>query len=209
LEPVIRSWELSVKFHRLNQPASDDAIELAEAELERKLPSALRAIYEMSDGAELLEGNLQVEPLGIPAPKSGIVTLGDELRDAQWPIPPELLVFGGDGQGDQLGCWLPEGIETLDPPVVLLGQVFEPKCLAVMSLGVVSFFKGWTAYYLQVIEAPDEAQDALGTPSFLQSTDPDEELLYRCLAWASPDLPDPRPDPYTRGLSAEELASLL
>ena len=209
LEPVVRAWELSAELHRLNAPASDEAIELAEGDLERELPSALRAIYEMSDGAAFLEENLRVAPLGVPAPRSGLVTLGDELRDAQWPIPTELLVFGSDGQGDQLGCWLPQGTGALDAPVVLVGQVFEPNCMAVMSQGVASFLTAWTAYYLQLIEGPDEAQDALGTPPSLRSPDPDEELFYGCLRWASPDLPDPRPDPYARGLTAEELHSLL
>jgi hypothetical protein len=71
----------------------------------------------------------------------------------------------------------PKGTDKLDAPVVLLAQVFEPDCMAVMSLGVASFLRGWTAYYLPVIEAPDEAQDALGTPTSLRSSDPDDEVF--------------------------------
>jgi hypothetical protein len=95
-------------------------------------------------------------------------------------------IFGDNGQGDSFGLWLPRdgGVR----PVVVHGAVFEEACLAVVAedLECVAEF-----------EIPEE----------LRSLDEDgsEEEFYSVLAWACPGLPDPKPDPYERGLTVEQV----
>src|SRR5437016_1085395 len=56
---------------------------------------------------------------------------------------------------------------------------------------------------------PAPVLNALGVPDELRALSLDElyddQGLARFLRWASPNLPDPHPDPYIRGLSAEEI----
>jgi hypothetical protein len=101
-------------------------------------------------------------------------------------VPDEMEIFGDNGQGDSFGLWLPRdgGVR----PVVVHGAVFEEACPAVVAedLECVAEF-----------EIPEE----------LRSLDEDgsEEEFYSVLAWACPGLPDPKPDPYERGLTAEQV----
>jgi hypothetical protein len=46
-----------------------------------------------------------------------------------------------------------------------------------------------------------------GLPEELSSLDEDgsEEEFFAILGWANPGLPDPRPDPYERGLTAAQV----
>jgi hypothetical protein len=103
-----------------------------------------------------------------------------------------------------------DGVRSL---VVQLGEVFEERCLAVVGDDLASFLVGWTAYYLLVVGDETDtraAVAALGVPDELRSLDEggSDDELFAVLRWANPGLPDPRPDPYERGLTAAEFNEL-
>ena len=104
LELVVRAWELSASLHKWTEGAADEAIDQAEQILGKRFPPPLGAIYEMSYGIELLNGNLQIEPLFPADEETGLVNLSGKLREWGWPIPAEALVFGGDGSDSLLRC---------------------------------------------------------------------------------------------------------
>lgn len=106
LKTLIEAWQLAPKVQELGQPASAEAIAAAERTLSFTLPAELRALYLFSDGAGLVGGNLSYYPLrardGISLEASSA-----QLRQWKWPIPEEVLVFGGNGCGEQFGLWMP------------------------------------------------------------------------------------------------------
>ena len=96
-------------------------------------------------------------------------------------------MFGDNGQGDSFGPWLPRD-GGARPIVVQIGELFEDACLAVVGDDLESFLRGWGEYYTQ-----------------LNSRDLDDDDFYEILGRANPGLPDPRPDPYERGLTAAQV----
>jgi hypothetical protein len=151
---------------------------------DRNVPDALRELA----GRELFGGNLRIYPLAATDPETlTVANASDKLRSWDWPVPDEMVIFGDNGQSDSFGLWLP-----LDggarPIVVQIGEVFEDACLAVVGDDFESFLRGWGDYYTQ-----------------LTSRDLDDDDFYEILGRANPGLPDPRPDPYERGLTAAQV----
>ena len=73
-----------------------------------------------------------------------------------------------------------------------------------------SFLRAWGTYYGLLLGEPERVEELvaeLDVPEELRSLDEDgsDEEFYAVLAWACPGLPDPRPDPYERGLTAEQV----
>jgi hypothetical protein len=121
-------------------------------------------------------------------------------------------MIGGNGSDDLFGLWLP-GDDEARPLAVQVGETFEPASFAVVGDDLESFLAGWTAYYLLLLGDEIDvgpALDALGVPAQLrvQSSGLGDEDLDALLAWASPHLPDVHPDPYERGLTADDLAQI-
>ena len=56
-------------------------------------------------------------------------------------------------------------------------------------------------------DAPPAALDLLGVPKKLRKLD-DDELFVAQRTWADPHTPDPDPDPYERGHTADELRAM-
>ena|SRR5687768_3913882 len=161
----------------------------------------------MSNGFEALRGNLRVEPLS--GDDSGLVGFGDRLRGWGWPISRELLMIGGTGGDDLLGLWYPENSSPDGPtPVIMVGSVFEPACLALAGTDLPQFLNAWTAFYLVLLEAPSRALVAIGLPGELWKID-DELGMTPFFSWADPALPDPDPNPYERGMDAAGIQALL
>jgi len=187
---------------------------LAEAMLHRRFPRALRDLYLQTDGCALLEGNLNITPLATVPGTPGLVDLSDELRGNGWAVPNELLVFGDDGQGNQLGIWLPSGTrDDLPNPVVMLGQIFgRAECMAVFGSELLRFLRSWTIYYTLLDDATDAHRrrvlDLLGVPAGWRDREPDDALRAEILRSNDPDLPTHDPDPYVRGVSAQHLRIL-
>jgi len=149
-------------------------------------------------GEHLLGGNLNIHPLE-----------GDRLRPWDTPVPDELVVFGDNGQGDAFGIWVPRD-GGARPVVVEMGAVDEEACLAVVAQDLESFLRAWGTYYGLLLAEPAQVEELiseLGIPEELASLDENgsEDEFYAVLAWASPGLPDPRPDPYERGLTVEQV----
>jgi len=208
LQPILTAWSLTPLLHRWYEPATDEEIEEAQGMLQRPIPASLKALYQMSSGAELLLGNLKIYPL-TPTDDSSLslVTGSSQLREWEWLIPDELVIFGNNGSDDLFGLWMPQGIAgKAQIPVIMVGEIFTPRCMAVVGTSLASFLKAWSAFYIQ--NDPDDigdALDALGVPSELRNWEPDMSALF---AWADPSLPDTNPDPYERGLTADELRQM-
>jgi SMI1 / KNR4 family (SUKH-1) len=153
-----------------------------------RLPEDLREALRELGGQELVGGNLRIYPLAADDPETlTVAAASDLLRSWDWPVPDEMVVFGDNGQGDSFGVWVPRD-GGARPIVVEIGEVFEDACLAVVGDDFESFLRGWTDYYTQ-----------------LDERDLDEDDFYEILGRANPRLPDPRPDPYKRGLTAEQV----
>ncbi len=74
---------------------------------------------------------------------------------------------------------------------------------------LLSFLRGWGAYYAALTGDPDNVVEEV--PEFelpdklaLKDGGSDDEF-YAIMQWANPGLPDPRPDPYERGLTAAQV----
>jgi hypothetical protein len=215
LAKVLRAWELSAPLHDPNPGCSADDLAEAARALGRRLPAAFKQLYASAGGGSFLHGNLVLEPLLPPDGDNGegaVTTSADLLRASEWPIPHGLVMIGGNGSDDRFGLWLP-GDDEARPLAVQVGEIFEDASFAVVGDDLPSFLAGWTAHYLllygdEIDVGP--ALDALGVPAQLrvQSSDLGDDDADALLAWASPHLPDVHPDPYERGLTADDLAQI-
>jgi len=214
LDALAKAWRADPSKNQLRPGATEAAVSIAEAVLERRFPRGLRDLYFQTDGCDLLEGNLNIVPLATVPGTPGLVDLSDELRGNGWAVPDELLVFGDDGQGNQLGIWLPSGApDDLPNPIVMLGQIFgQAECMAVFGSELVRFLRSWTIYYTLLDDAADPSRqrvlDLLGVPAEWRDREPDDPLFAEILRGNDPDLPTYDPDPYVRGVSAQHLRTL-
>lgn len=208
IQQVIIAWALATPVS-YGSPGGASPAALADAErlLGYALPPALRELYAAYDGGGFLGNNINLLPL---LPTMGhelaLTTTSDLLREWQWDIPPELLIFGDNGSEVSYGLWLHEP-RVQDPLVVALG---EGEGLAVVGDSLAGFLAGHSAFYLLLIAThgydPVPALDALGVPARLRSFDPMDDALYnRLLNWANPNLPDKEPDPYARGMTRDQI----
>jgi hypothetical protein len=212
LPALIEVWDRSADLHTRAPGASAAEIEEAEQRLGRRLPDQVRSLYEAMNGGELFEGDLRIDPLlpsGGEDDPFGVVGHSDFLRGAKWPIPPELVVFAADGTGDPFGVWMPVDQPDTRGFVVQVGAVFEEASFAVVGDDMLSFLVGWTAFYLVLMDEQRAAAalDVLGVPDRLRTGPEDmtEEDLGPFLGWASPGLPDPRPEAYEYPMTADDL----
>jgi hypothetical protein len=204
LERVLAAWSATPGINAPNPGASDADLDVAEQRLGRQLPAAAAALYRELDGGSMLEGNLQLFPLLSDSGKLAVTTASRLMRSWEWPIPDELVLFGGDGADDNYGLWLP-ATDQSRPVVVNVGAIFEERSFAIVGDDLAGFLLGHTAFYvLSVLDDEDAAAavDLLGVPEqlrVLEGSDDDYDALLR---WANPGLPDPR-----RGLAADEVAA--
>ncbi|MCH7924668.1 MAG: SMI1/KNR4 family protein [Planctomycetes bacterium] len=203
LVPLVHCWSLSKSHHEWSPGASDEEINRAEDSLKRRLPTVLRAIYEMSNGLGLVGGNLNFVPLeSSDNSKLTLVSLSSMMRESDWSVPEEFLVFGDDGGDSQFGLWLPEGEAFVDDYPVI--ELVETEVMAIAGTSLCRFLKGRTAFYLLAEGAAAKSLDALGLPSELRTENLDDDNFVRITQWADPGIPDPLPDPY-KGVTADEL----
>ena len=214
LDALAKAWRADPSRNQLRPGATEAAVAIAEAVLERRFPRALRHLYLQTDGCDLLEGNLNIAPLATEPGTPGLVDLSDELRGNGWAVPDELLVFGDDGQGNRLGIWLPSRTpDDLPHPIVMLAQIFDQaECMAVFGSELVRFLHSWTIYYTLVDDSADPSRqrvlDLLGVPVEWRDRKPDDALFAEILRANDPDLPTYDPDPHVRGVSAQKLRTL-
>lgn len=212
LEKLIRAWQLSITLHEIHPPASEEEMLHAETILGVRIPPPLREFYLFSNGAYLLEGNLQILPLENKETKRDLISYTQQLREWHWHIPDEVLIYGDFGGDGLLGIWLPETHNpTYIHPVLEIGEIFEPKCMALLGTSVLPFLLGWTAHYLLLLEADVKALDAIELPTSLrvQPDELDENLFAELRKWADPKLLDYYPNPYRQRYDAEGLRALF
>jgi hypothetical protein len=177
---------------------------------DRAIPEDLRVVCAEMAGHELLGGNLRIYPLESDDPDTlTVANASDRLRSWDWPVPDELVVFGDNGQDDSFGLWVSRDGEARQV-VVQIGAVFEEACLAVVAEDLESFLRAWGTYYGLLLGEPWQVEQLIAElqiPEELRSLDEDgsDEEFHAVLAWACPGLPDPRPDPYERGMTAEQV----
>jgi hypothetical protein len=177
---------------------------------DRTIPGDLRDVCAEMAGHELLGGNLRIYPLEADDPDAlTVANASERLRSQDWPVPDELVIFGDNGQGDSFGLWLPRD-GGARPVVVQIGAVFEEACLAVVAEDLECFLRAWGTYYGLLLGEPAQVEELVAEfeiPEELRSLDEDgsDEEFHAVLAWACPGLPDPKPDPYERGLTAEQV----
>jgi hypothetical protein len=213
LDPILEAWRLTSEQHEWPRSATDAEIAEAEQVVGRSFPPALRAIYQIGDGPSLFHGNLNFNPIRPGEDTLALPLASKQLREWSWPIPDELIVFADDGCDEHFGIWIPVGSSEQSPhPVIWVGSIFdEPKCLAVIGTGICEFLRIWTAFQQlndkqtwEESPMPHAALDALSVPPQWR-----EEVLkdadLRDLSWADPGLPDFNPDPYERGVDAQQL----
>ena len=209
MEPLIRCLQLSTGHHEWNAGATDAEIAVAEELIGRRLPRVLRALYEMSNGAGLVGGNLNYYSLVSREDRLSLATASAWLTslNSNSPIPDEVVIFGDNGGDSVFGLWLPRNATEDTPnPVLEFGEGCES--FAVAGTNLLNFFKGRVANYLLIHNPPLDALDELGLPLSLHPTEFDDGEFTRIILWADPGLPDPHPDPYERPVSVDTLRGL-
>jgi SMI1/KNR4 family protein SUKH-1 len=199
LEDVVRAWRATARLHRFADPIDEDGVLAAEARLRRTLPPDLARLYAATNGFDGFGGDLRIDAALIAADKA------DELRDNDWPIARELLVFGGDGSDELFGLWYPEDAGPDDPtPVVEIGSIFEGGNLALAGTTLPRFLRTITAFRL--VEAGELAIAAmLGGSDVPRSAGRLAPFVERL----DPSLPFVEPDPYVQRLTARQVSELV
>jgi len=206
-DAILQAWSLSPDLHVYKPPAQRQLVSMTAAKLGRALPPQLLELYGFSNGMKLLSGNLTIDPLLGGTGRPSLVDHSQVLRDHEWQVPPELVIFADTGAETFLGVWTPKRPGS-KMPVVEVGGVFDdPKCLAVHGTDFLRFLKARTALYLMKCseKLEDKALEALGVPGPLRDAEPDEALTKLIYRWADPEIPDPLPDPVERGMDAVSL----
>jgi hypothetical protein len=205
-ERLLTSWRLSASLHQLSPGATSVRIQQFEGAVGWHLPAEWRGLYLLSDGGSLLEGNLTFYPLD--GADLSLRNASTAHRAWEWPVPAELWLAGDNGAGEPFGLWLPAATDGT-APVVSIGQIFEPECLAVAGSSLLAFLLARTAYYLLLCEAPSEALDAIGLPLALRAKSPDDDTWLAIGRWADPARPGSSDDPYSAALDAPAANALL
>jgi hypothetical protein len=199
------------KNHILNDGATQESLRLISERLGLPIPTDFRRLYEFSDGAQLLDGNFNYWP--VRGPKFSLWESREFLQSCKNVIPEEVLVFADNGSDLLFGIWLqPTGSRIFEMPIVEIGQIHEPGCMAIAGTALAPFMKGWIAYYLLLDDKrPAKALDILGLPKELRFTAEEmgDEEFARLRQWADPQLPDSITDPYKARFDAEALKRIF
>ena len=194
---VLKAWDLArdLNYFYPVPPVPSDVIAQAEAALGYLLPESMRTLYMVHNGGGYLGGNVNQWPL-LPTDDNplAIMTGTQQLREWQWDLPPELLVFGDDGSDGTFGLWMDKRTQP-EPFVVEVDGT--GGAFAIVGDDLASFLLGRSAYYLMLYSDyfdPDRALDVLEVPEYLRRNDFDDEHYYDIQRWANPGLPDVDPN---------------
>ena len=189
--------------HEIGSPSSGAELGL--------LPAALRPFYQRMNGAALFDGDLLFFAAGGAPDEDGTVEHASRLaREADWPIPPEVVLFGRDTGGEVLGVWTgPRDGAKYPSPVVLTGLVFEPAAHAVLATSFERYLLTTTVWHCLGTEYAQAAFTAFRVPRNLQVEDLEDLDAEAWFAWADPALPALPGDPYQEPLTGEEIRTML
>jgi hypothetical protein len=200
---VVAAWTTTAWLHEPGAPGSLSDVESVEQAIGRRLPDAIRELYQRWDGGSWLSDDLALMPLRHGDDLS-VARASTAYRAWGWPVPDEVVIFGSDGGGDPFGVWLP----TADgrPVVVRIGAIFEPGCMGIVGEDVNAFLRAWTAcYLLHHRQAATAGLDALELPERLRSDDLDDQTFAQIIEWASPTIAGSMSDPYDARSTAEDV----
>jgi hypothetical protein len=77
-------------------------------------------------------------------------------------------MFGGERSDELFGLWYPPESSAGDPtPIIEIGSIFEPGCMALAATNLPAFLRAWSGYFMAMMEAPEPALKALGLPKSL------------------------------------------
>jgi len=171
LERLVASWRASADLHEFRQGATESEIEDFEILAGWKLPAEWRELYVFSDGIYLFKQSLNLYPL------RQVLDESDACRDSDWPVPEELWLAGGNGEGDRFGLWLPAATADTSP-VVRIGPNFIDygiRGLIIVGSSLSAFLLGKTAFNLLCeADTPAAALAALDIPPEVRSKFPDD-----------------------------------
>lgn len=214
-------------------PATEAEIVAAEQQLGRTFPADFRW-WLANVGATAAVGHDLVLNTSLlpPSPEEcheAVTTAADQLREWDWEIPQELIVFGVEGSGEPFGLWLPSDGEAI-PAVVLVGSGHQDDdpLLWIVGDSFTAFLRGWLGCYADSFDDPEAAYRLLEIPTELQDdgeeftseelqrrdhtadADGDDRRVREILRLASPSLGDWVTDPWNdRRLSADDLRRIL
>jgi hypothetical protein len=206
LDDILRSWKLSEDLHELSEGATPAEMAEFEKESGLTLPREWRELYAFTNGVSLFDGNVSLHPL-----RGGDFSIAEAskgFRQYRWPVPEELRLVGSNGQGEQLGIWIPASNGD-SAPIVELAQGFDDATMAICSTSLVRFLAARTAYYLMALDGPEAALNALGVPRTLRTSDPDAATWIRTVMWSDPDRPATPTSPYDARLTVTDVHRLL
>lgn len=179
LEDLVSLWRLA-EGNRVAPGAEPHELEVFEETVGWHLPAEFRELYSACNGADLFGGSLSLAPL-FSRDDYSFEDLSEDLRQAEWPVPEELQVFGDNGEGDYFGLWIP-AVTTESAPIVEIGQIFEVGCMGVVGRTLKGFLLHRSAFF--GIDDPS-ISDALGVPESMRHLQ--SEVLWEDLAlWADP-----------------------
>jgi|GEM_PF-3553557 len=203
------SWEVTSPYNVINPGASQEEIEETEEALKHKLPQSFRTLYGLTNGLSILESNLNIVPLNSDEWFS-LVNYTKQLREWEKPIPQEVLAFADNGSDGTFGIWLDEN-EFSDSPVISVGAIYEPGCMAIAGTSLFNFMLGWSAYYFLLLEVDTKALDIIQLPKKLRfkAHELEDEQFAEIRKWADPRLPDFDPDPYKLRYTVSQVREIL
>jgi hypothetical protein len=131
------------------------------------------------------------------------------LRESNWPIPESVLIFGSTGTGEPIGLWTGPHSHRFPEPVVQVGAIFEPACMAVSASTISALLHFVTAHGLHMRGFASVLSDELGVLQSLVGLDPGDERAWAGLfLWADPAGFEIVDDPYENPLDAGSLERL-
>jgi len=188
--------------HEVGSPTSGPDLSL--------VPAPLRPFYQRMNGAALFDGDLVFFAAGGTPDEDGTVQHASRLaREAEWPIPPEVVLFGRDTGGEVLGLWTGPRSTKYPSPVILTGLVFEPAAHALLATSFERYLLTTTVWHCLDTEYAEAAFSAFRVPGKLQARDLEDLDADAWFAWADPALPALPGDPYQEPLTGEQLRTML
>lgn len=189
--------------HELGAPAT--AAEL------RHVPPPLQPFYRQMNGASLFDGDLLFFLAAGDPDEDGTIQHASRLaREAEWPIPREVVLFGRDTGGEVLGLWTgPRDDARFPSPVILTGLVFKPAAHSLLATSFERYLLTTVVWHCFGTELADIAFADFQVPPQFRVDELEELDADAWFAWADPDLPSLPGDPYEEPLTGAQIQKLI
>jgi len=219
LERIAAVLPLIADDDEIGAPESDESLDALEAALGRSLPPEVRAAYGvLGGGTSLAGGSLVLEAFF--AGEAPVATHTDDLREWEWKIPIDVVVFGGDGGGQVFGLWLPTSATRRHPVLRLECGDDDGPDMGIVAQDLPAFLAAEIASVPWEDDVADVVRRTLGLPEPLvealgrgidedvASPDAERQTIDPVLRWASPEVPEVAYDIYASRTTAEDVARI-